>query len=151
MSLRPDNFLALEPLITAHLRSALSPGVYVLSAADLVGLVEATQPTPAVHVLYRGYRVRESDVPAFVSIEQTWLTVVAVRNLANLAVGSDARQSAGVLAAQVIDAMYQHRFADLSGARPMHITQAPEAGYRDGHFYLPLGWSCPITFKPARN
>lgn len=149
MSLRPDNFLALEPLIVARLKSVLPADVHVLSAADLAGVAESAQPTPAVHVLYRGYRVRDADVPAFASIEQTWLTVIAARNLTDLASGSDARQAAGPLAADVIDALYQHRFSELSGARPLRITQAPEAGYRAGYFYLPLGWICPITFKPA--
>ncbi len=149
MSLRPDNFLALEGLIVARLKSALPSTVRVLSAADMAGITESSQPTPAVHVLYRGYRVRDSEVLAFASIEQTWLTVIAVRNVTDLTSGTDARQSAGPLAADVIDALYQYRFGELSGARPLRITQAPEAGYRAGYFYLPLGWICPITFKPA--
>jgi len=115
MSLRPDNFLALEPLIVARLKSALPADVHVLSAADLAGIAESAQPTPAVHVLYRGYRVRDADVPAFAAIEQTWLTVIAARNLTDLASGSDARQAAGPLAADVIDALYQHRFSDYKG------------------------------------
>jgi hypothetical protein len=140
----PDNFLFLEPLIKTALREALDPRVHVLSAAELEGVAEATQPTPAVHVLYRGYRVGESRMASHVNIEQTWLTVVACRQVRDVVGGADARALAGPLAAAVIDALHYTRFPN---AKPLRLAQAPAAGFSAGHFYLPIGWTAEINLR----
>lgn len=139
----PDNFLFLEPLIKDALRARLDPRVFVLSAADL-GVAEDHQPTPAVHVLYTGYRVADSDNGFFVGLAQTWLTVVVTAHLGDIVGGEDARQLAGPLAADVIDALH---FKRLGGASPLQLTQAPAAGFSAGHFYLPLAWNAPIIME----
>lgn len=139
----PDNFLALEPLIIARLREQLEPTVYVMSAADLDAIVESTQPAPAVHVLYLSGRPTESQ-DGFVTFEQTWLTVIVVRNLTDTTTGEAARQDAGPLAMQVIDALHRRK---LVPARPLLPAKAPNAGFSAGHFYLPLAWTASISFR----
>lgn len=140
----PDNFLFLEPLIHAALRERLAAHVYVLSAADLAGVAEAHQPTPAVHVVYRDYRVTDARVASHAGVEQHWLTVVVCRHLGDLTGGMDARAAAGPLAAQVFDALHARR---LPGAKPLRLAQAPAAGFSAGHFYLPIGWTAEINLR----
>lgn len=140
----PDNFLALEPLIIARLREVLPAHVYVLSAAELANVAESTQPTPAVHVLYTGARPTEAEQPGFLTFEQTWLTVVAGRNVSDTTSGEAARADAGPLAMQVLGALHRHKFPN---ARPMTAAKAPSAGFSAGHFYLPLAWTASISFR----
>ena len=146
----PSNFLAAEPLIIARLRAVLPAHVHVLAAADLADVSADMQPTPAVHVLYQGYSVADNRTPAFAAVDQQWLTVIVARNLRDITGGFDARQDAGPLAAQVMDALYRHRLKAADGtyfgAAPLRLDSAPQAGFADGHFYLPLGWTAPITF-----
>lgn len=140
----PDNFLFLEPLIKSALRAALDPRVHVLSAAELDNVAEATQPTPAVHVLYRDYRVTESRMASHASIEQYWLTVVVCRHVGDIVGGADVRALAGPLVARVIDALHHTRFQN---AKPLRLAQAPPAGFSAGHFYLPIGWTADINLR----
>lgn len=146
----PDNWMAAEPLIIARLRATLPPEVHVLSAADLAAVADGDQPTPAVHVLYLGYQVADSRTGALAAVDQQWLTVIHTRNVADIEQGFHARQQAGPLAAQVMDALYRHRLKDAQGqpigTSPLRLAPAPAAGYRDGDFYLPLGWICPVIF-----
>lgn len=147
----PNNFLIAEPLIMARLRAVLPPEVHVLSAAELAQVAQAHQPTPAVHVLYAGYRADDSRTGAFVGVDQSWYTVIVTRNVADIEQGYHARQAAGPLAAQVMDALYRHRLRDEAGnpigMSPLRLDAAPQPGFDDGHFYLPLGWLCHVQIR----
>lgn len=143
------HFLALEQILIDRLREVLPPNVHVLSAADLAAATEATQPTPAVHVLYRTYRRGNPKPAGRVETVQDWLTVVAVRNLRSLGNGEQARDEAGPLLAQVIDAL--DRYQPGAGYGSLALADAPPAGYRAGHGYFPLGWrvSMKLTARPG--
>lgn len=147
----PANFLAAEALLIERLRAALPPEVHVLTAADLAGVASSEQPTPAVHLVYMGYRVGEARTGALLGVEQHWLTVVVTRNVADIEAGFHARQAAGPLAAQVMQALYRHRLRDsagqLLGTAPVQLSPAPTPGFNDGHFYLPLGWAVTVNFR----
>ena len=63
MSTAANDFLAVEPHIVARLQQALagmSPAVQVLTGAELAGIKEAAQRTPAVHVIWGGFRLLET-------------------------------------------------------------------------------------------
>lgn len=145
----PEHFLALEQILVERLRAALPPHVYVLSAADLAAVSEATQSTPAVHVLYRGYRRGEPKPAMRVEVVQDWLTVVAVRNVRNVASGTQVRDAAGPLLTQVVDAL--DRYQPGAGFGSLTLADAPAAGYSAGHGYFPLGWrvSVKLTARPG--
>ncbi|MCL2346458.1 MAG: hypothetical protein FWC58_11485 [Desulfobulbus sp.] len=137
----PENFLFLGPAIEDRLRAALPAEVRVTQAYDLAHM--NVQFVPAVFVIYSRFRVTEASVPAFASVEQTWLTVIAVRNAANHAVGNAAREEAGRLAIPVIDALQQTRFTP---ARGLKLAEALPAGSDGaGFYYLPLAWTAGIT------
>lgn len=135
-----QNLMALEPELMAHLTQVLAgitPPVHVLCAADLAGVIEEQQLTPAVQVIYHGFRIAESRSNGSAArVTQTWLLVVATRNLRGLKSGADARASAGTLAATVAQAVMGWRAP--SAATPCVLVDAPAAGYSAGHQYLPL-------------
>lgn len=144
MSIRPDNFLALEPLLIARLEERLDKKIRILSAADLEQVASNQQPTPSVAVLYSGYSL-SANVSAgqrgAMSVHQRWLCVVCARNVTSLS-GAQARFCAGAIIAAVIDALQGWRAGD--GFGPMTLGDGANAEFSNGLFYLPLGWTVPI-------
>lgn len=146
----PIDFLALEPLIVARLRAALPAHVHVLAARDLAGLTEGTQPTPAVHVLYRGYRPGRATAAMWEELDQIWLTVVAVRNASTLGTAEALRADAGPLMGAVIGALGAW-VPELPGCKSLHLDAAPEAGFRAGFGYFPIGWRVGMRVRAERT
>jgi len=147
----PDNFLALEPLLVARLAEQLAdmnPKVHVLTAVDLAAVTEATQVTPAIHVIYNGHRVTESDSTGRkVRVEQTWLAVVATRNMRQLANGEAARGDAGRIAARACLELMGFKPAMLS--KPLRLVSGPNGGFSAGFQYLPLAFVAELVLtKP---
>lgn len=143
------NFLVLEGELVARLREKLAgqvPPVHVLTSSELTDVLEEKQLTPAVHVMYQGYRQieRRSD-GTVIRVQQTWLIVVATRNTRNLSSGGDARQEAGVLVGQVTSALMG--FQPPSASRPLLLANAPNAAYSGGHQYLPLAFDSEMVLK----
>ncbi|MFC7459794.1 phage tail terminator protein [Hydrogenophaga defluvii] len=120
--------------------------MHVLTGADLAGVAEEKQLSPAVHVVYQGARVEEarSDGKA-ARFAQTWLTVVSVRNTKALKAGDAARGGAGRLAHQVLLALMG--FKAPSAAGPLVPVSGPAARYSGGHQYLPLAFSAEVVVK----
>ena len=144
---------ALEPLIVERLRSRLPQSgpdrVQVLTAADLANLTEASVPSPSVHVvLQRPGTVAESRGDGRVArLAQTWLAVVAVRNLRDGKSGSAARADAGVLAATVATALMG--WQPEGAAAPLQLVTPPDAGYSAGYMYLPVAVSASVVLQQA--
>lgn len=145
------NFLALESLLIAHLTAQLadlSPKPKVLSAVDLAGVAEEQQFTPAVHVVYKGYRIAESRIDGKAArMVQTWLAVVATRNVRQARTGEAARSDAGVIARRVLAALMGHRPAGAAG--PLRLVDGPEAGFSAGYQYLPLAFTVELALSNA--
>lgn len=143
-----NNFLEPEPHIVARLKQLL-PGVHVLTAADLAATKEETQPVPAVHVVWNGFRVLETRPDGRGSrLDHEWLVVSAVRNVRGLKSGADARREAGELAARAGAAVMGYRPPNVSG--PMRLAPAPGAGYSQaGYLYLPLAFLVETVFHSA--
>jgi phage gp37-like protein len=144
-----SNFLALEPELVARLKERLvgqiAP-VHVLTSSELTDVIEEKQLTPAVHVMYQGYRPTEKRSDGTVTrVQQVWLVVVATRNTRNLTSGGDARQEAGALAALVSSALMG--FQPASASKPLMLAAAPSAAYSGGHQYLPLAFEAEIVLK----
>jgi hypothetical protein len=145
-SVHANNFLAPEPHIVARLKELL-PGVHVLTAADLAATKEESQPVPAVHVVWNGFRVLGSRVDGKVSnLAHEWLIVSAVRNVRGLKSGADARQEAGELAARAGAALMGYRLPNTSSF--MSLSPSPRAGYSTaGYLYLPLAFQVESVFQ----
>ena len=141
--------LGLETLIVEQLKMTLaarSLTAKVLSAADLAGMQDAFQFTPAVHVIYRGYRVTKTTANHMVSmVEQTWLTVVAVRNDRDQKAGAAAREDSR----DIVEAVYQALAGWLpEGAwQPFRLADGPASGFEGGVFYIPLAWKTEVQLN----
>ena len=151
MSTAANDFLAVEPHIVARLQQALagmSPAVQVLTGAELAGIKEAAQRTPAVHVIWGGFRLLESRADGRQArLEHTWYVVAAVRNVANTKAGAAARADAGALAARAGAALMGFRPPGVAGPLRMGATQS--AGYNAGFMYLPLAFFVETHFPAA--
>lgn len=131
-------FTDIESALVTLLKEAL-PGVHVLTATDLSDIEEDRQPTPAVHVIYNGFRVMEtrSDGKA-ARVQQTWLTVVCIRNVRNRGSGSAARQDAVTLTDKLTGVLMGRLLAGSN--RPLMIETPPRPGGMNGFSYTPLSW-----------
>ncbi len=145
----PVDFMALEQLIVARLRDALPAHVHVLAAADLADLTVGTQPTPAVHVLYRTYRPTKDGPAMWEEFDQYWLTVVTVRNASTLNTAEAVRADAGPLMGAVIAAMGAW-VPDLPGCKSLQLAAAPNAGFHAGFGYFPIGWRVGMKLRTNR-
>lgn len=141
---------AIELELVARLRARLpqtgAARVAVLTAAELANLTESSQPAPAVHVVYQGHSVAETRPDGRAArLAQTWLVVVAVRNLATGKTGAGARADAGQLAGTVAAALIGWQPA--SAMRPLQLATPPAAGYNAGYMYLPLAVSTDVLVQ----
>ena len=142
-----DDLMVLEPQIMARLAEKLAdltPKVHVLAAADLAGVTEGTQVTPAVHVVYQNYRVLESRSDgAAARVELTWLTIIATKNVKDTRSGAAARADAGLIAARVAKALMG--FKAEAASKPLRLSQGPGAGFSNGFAYLPLAFVAELA------
>lgn len=143
-----NDFLQVEQLLVDRLRSAvagITPVVHVLTAADLSDVAENMQPTPALHVVYRPFRVLEArEDGRLYRLQHTWLVVSATRNVAQIPSGSPARRDAGELMALAGGAVAG--FVPPGFLRPLKATTPPGPGYRAGFQYLPLAFTHETLF-----
>lgn len=139
-------FVDLENEIVARLKETVPANVRVMTSAELASVTEGNQPTPAVHVIYRNYRVVETRPDGKAArIEQQWMLVVAVKNLRQMISGDAARSDAMELADIVAPSMMGWKAA--AATKPFKITNAPAAAQGTGHYYLPLVFVTETSVK----
>lgn len=128
------------PLIEARLR-ALCPtaGDNVFSTADLAGVKEARQVTPALHVVLHSYQPLSDDYGSTSRWRETWLVVVVVKNVRQ-GVGAQAvRDEAPALLAETLAALDGWR---CPGTVALVRAVAPPAPViTDGFGYFPLAFA----------
>ena len=146
-----NNWLALEPHLLALIAQAvqgMSPAVHVLTSADLADVKESAQKTPAVHLVYGGFRIAE-DMGASWLLQHKWYAVVVVRNVATQRSGQAARQDAGPMVTQVMGGLAG---AQVPGAtRALTLATPPPASYRAGHQYIPSAFEAETIFRKLQN
>lgn len=144
-----NDFMALEPRLVELVETAvagMSPAVHVLTAAELADVREANQLTPAVHVVYGGYRV-DQDVGSAWRLEHTWYAVTVVKNVAKIKSGAVGRQHAGRLAARVALALGDARVA--GAVEPLTLITPPSPSHSAPFTYLPTAVKAVTNFvKP---
>ncbi|CQR43720.1 conserved hypothetical protein [Thiomonas sp. CB3] len=145
-----ESLTAIEPQLVARLQSRLpqtgAGKVHVLTAAELANLSESTQPSPAVHIVLSGMTVAESRPDGKAArLTQTWLAVIAVRNLASGKTGAAARADAGQLAGTVAAALTG--WQPLSARKPLQLVTPPGAGYSAGYMYLPIAVATDVLVQ----
>lgn len=141
-----SGFLGVEPLIVARLADSVPvPGLKVLAAPDLDGIQAASQPVPAVHVVFGGFDRLEAT-GGLIEVVETWYTVAVVRNSRAAAQGAAARADAGGLMDAVFAALNGWTPA---GYRPLVPATPPQGGYDAGFGYFPLAWRARRTVAIA--
>lgn len=142
-----NNWLGLEPHLVRLVQQAMlgmTPAVHVLTSADLADVKEGAQKTPAVHLIYGGYRVAE-DLGTAWRLVHKWYAVAVVRNVATQRSGQAARQTAGPLVATVVGALVGTSVPGAS--RPLTLVSPPPASYRAGHQYIPSAVEAETIFR----
>jgi len=135
------NYLALEALIVTALTTAAIPGL-----ATIRGVRELPEPQdlarwalPAVLVVYRGDNVptdRDSFGDDRQIVDQEWMLVLCVKNVADLKGGSGQRADAGVLLLAVNGAVAGQQLAPEFG--PLQRVNGPANLFGDQFALFPL-------------
>lgn len=148
-ALHQADYLAAEALIVARLQEALAdlPRLKVLTVADLAGVQQQAQHTPAVQVLYAGDQVpggAATDRGNYHALRQRWMAVVAVRSVRRQASGQAAREQAGPILSRTLQALAGWRPGQ--GYGPLVRINAPAPVFRPGGYgYFPLQFETVIV------
>lgn len=143
-------FTDVEQALVKRLQDVLPGDVHVLTASDLADIDEGRQPTPAVHVIYDGYRPGQGRPDGKATkIAQRWLTVVAVRNARGRGNGANAREDAIQLTSKIAPKLMGYQPGkDIA---PLFLSAAPPPGGSDGFLYVPLAWSTETVLKASED
>jgi len=146
-----NDFMAIEPRLVELVGRAvegLKPAVHVLTASDLSIVQEQAQLTPAIHVIYGGYRVVQ-DMGVSWQLAHTWYVVAADRNVAAIKSGQPARRSAGSLLSLVTGRLAG---SPVEGAiRPLVLITPPPAQYRNGFQYIASAFEVETIFRKPQQ
>lgn len=143
-----DNYLGAESPIIERLKAMVPElGTYVFSTADMDGVTEASQFTPAAHVLYYGDRLVDgqgrSSTGEVQCVDQVWYVVLVVRNVKDQTTGQAARIEAGPLLLKVLKAL--QGWAPTKEHGPMKRTNGASPGFKAGYIYLPICFTTRVT------
>ncbi len=147
----PIDFLGLEPLVIERLKAMVPAARAVLAAEDLADVQERSQVTPALHVIYGGYRITESaDNGRGAITEQTWIVVAVVKGASQRADGPAAlRASAAALVGPVLAALMGWRPAERM--RPMKLANGPRPVFSGGFAYFPLTFAAQVPVQVDKS
>jgi hypothetical protein len=138
------------PLLEARLRAACpAAGDNVFTAADLAGVKEKSQVTPALHLVLHSYRPVADDGAADSLWREIWLVVAVVRN-ARQNVGTRAlREAASPLLKEAVAALDGWRCPGATGV--VRAIDGPAPLFTDGLGYLPLAFAVNTVTPGAED
>lgn len=145
------SFFAVRAALVDTLRAALPAGTRVLTADDLDGVDEAKQPTPAVHVIYSGFRVLETTRAGRTAIiEQDWLVVAVVKHAGDRAKAcAEAGERVEPLVQAILDTLMGWRH-DSTRMQPLTLAAPPAPVARYPFYYFPLAFSATVALERPR-
>lgn len=145
MNAAEQDYLMLEDLLVARIRSAMPELKAVLTAMDLATVQEQRQLEPAVHVVYAGDEVgsgagMQGGSGAAQIAAQVWMVVLVVKfaGAASVKSGKGNRQQAGPLIAKLLQC--------LCGWQPpapmssLKRSNGPKVAYQNGFAYFPFNF-----------
>jgi hypothetical protein len=144
-----SDFFAAELPLLERLKAKVPTAATVVSGVDMAGLQKMPFALPAIYVMFNEYRVTQQQIlTGKVQVEEVWLIVVAARNLVTAQTGLTARQEAGPLLAQIIQAISGWMPEDSLYESPFKLIQgAPRWWYHDGLLHYPLAFSILVPFS----
>ncbi len=142
------HFLSAGDLISAQIQAKL-PAQFskVAHAADLAGVKDSLQVTPACHVLLQNIKlasqIRMGDAEAWI---QEWLTVVVTRSAQDAKTGAGAMALAGPLIGALLTPGVLAGWVMTEGVMPLEAINPPAPLLTQaGTLYVPLAWRVTIT------
>lgn len=143
-----NRFLDIEPRLVTLIRAGLTAqglSAHVTSAAAAHAAADARLITPAVHIAWAGYEVKDDAASTRVLLTHTWHAVVVVRTVdAASKSGAAARSGAGPLLECVMNTIAG---AVIEGVvRPARLTTPPAPWFEDGTQYLPVSFELQTIF-----
>lgn len=133
------NYFEAEASIVARLQQEVPGLKSVLTPFSIGDMVESSQPSPSVHVIYGGDAVSGNEAGSGTrrTIDQRWLIVLAVRTpKAQLQNTTEIRTLAGELIPQVLRSL--QGWAPVTWMRPLGRVSGPAAGYSSSFAYFPF-------------
>ncbi len=144
------DYFAAEKAIVDRLTAQVPGIVKIYTPFDLQGVIEASQASPALHVVYSGDVVggtgpgQQAGAGASKIVDQRWLVVLAVRTAAaQLQDTTDIRTKAGALIPSVLGAL--QGWAPVQWMRPLARISGPTAGYSSSFAYFPFLFEGRVT------
>ncbi len=134
-----SNYFAAETSIVERLKDQVSGIKAVYTPFSTADMVEASQHSPAMHVIYGGDSIsgNEAGNGAHRTVDQRWLVVLAVRTAkAQLQDTTDARVLAGEIIPQILQALQGWKAEGMQ--RPLVRVSAPPVGYSATFAYFPF-------------
>ena len=134
-----SNYFGAEDAIVKRLQEQVPELKAVLTPFSIGDMVESSQPSPAVHIIYGGDVVsgNETGNGARRTIDQRWLVVLAVRTpKAQLQNTSEIRVLSGELIPKVLRSL--QGWAPVEWMRPLGRVSGPAAGYSSSFAYFPF-------------
>ena len=131
------NYFNAEAAIIERLKELL-PQVKVLTPFSIGDMIESSQPSPAIHVIYGGDQVAgESNNGTKSVIDQRWMIVLAVRTpKAQLQHTADIRTMAGEIVPTLLKAL--QGWQPIPEMRKLVRVNGPPAGYSSSFAYFPF-------------
>jgi hypothetical protein len=132
------NYFDAEAAIVERLNDLLPELKAVLTPFSIGDMVEASQLSPTVHVIYGGDQVASTEGRGQKAmISQRWLIVLAVRApKAQLQQTSDIRVVAGDIIPNLLQAL--QGWQAIPQMRPLVRVNGPAAGYSSTFAYFPF-------------
>lgn len=133
------NYFDAEAAIVARIKDQLNDAIKaVLTPFSIGDMIEASQQSPTVHVIYGGDQVASTEGNgAKAMISQRWLVVLAVRApKAQLQQTGDIRVIAGDIIPNLLKAL--QGWQAIPEMRPLVRVNGPSAGYSSTFAYFPF-------------
>jgi hypothetical protein len=141
------NFTAIQNELVEAIGSIVPNAVKVLVSEDLAAVEERSQYTPSVHVVYSGYRIKNSTSNGkAVQIIYTFDVVACTRSARGAGQTTDAAIKAGELCELVAKNLMGRSLASAR-SNSLQLVQAPNPVYSAGFIYLPLSFEIEAYFS----
>lgn len=133
------NYFEAEEAIVARLKERVPELKDVLTPFSIGDMLESSQPSPTVHVIYGGdaFPANDAGKGEIRTVGQRWLIVLAVRSTkAQLQQTTEIRNIAGVLIPKILQAL--QGWTPVEWMRPLGRVSSPAAGYSSSFAYFPF-------------
>lgn len=140
------DYFEAEKALVARIKEQMPELKEVYTPFSLSDMVESSQASPAVHIIYAGDNVKSSEAGqgSAKMIGQKWMVVLAVRNAnSQLQKTTEIRNLAGELIPKLLGSL--QGWKPTPASRPLvRIAGSPPPGYSSAFAYFPFMFESTI-------